>query len=145
GRAKMRCVVIGESLVDLIGQPGSWDFTAKPGGSPLNVAVALSRLDAQVEFVTETGDDLFGGLLRDHLYSNRVTVTVIGAASATGLAIARLSEEGSATYDFRFTWAVSSDPDLTGVDCLHTGSLACVTAPGRGAVARAVRKAVAAG
>ena len=61
----MRCVVIGESLVDLIGQPGSWDFTAKPGGSPLNVAVALSRLDAQVEFITETGDDLFGEIVNN--------------------------------------------------------------------------------
>lgn len=40
----MTFLVVGESLVDLIGTPGSWTFTAVPGGSPLNVAVALAAL-----------------------------------------------------------------------------------------------------
>jgi fructokinase len=32
-------VVIGEALVDLVGQRGSRTFVAHPGGSPANVAL----------------------------------------------------------------------------------------------------------
>ena len=36
--------VVGESLVDVVARQGHDEVTVHPGGSPANVAVALSRL-----------------------------------------------------------------------------------------------------
>lgn len=138
-------LVIGESLVDLIGAPGSWTFTAVPGGSPLNVAVALAALGRTVRFAGEAGDDLFGGLLRDHLARHGIGTGDLAPAEATGLAFARIGADGSASYDFRFGWTFSAPVPLGGVTCLHTGSLATLVAPGGDHVTALMRAAAEAG
>ncbi|MEV4459352.1 carbohydrate kinase [Microbispora sp. NPDC049633] len=141
----MTFLVVGESLVDLIGAPGSWTFTAVPGGSPLNVAVALAALGRPVRFAGEAGDDFFGGLLRDHLTRHGLGTGDLALAAATGLAFARVGADGSASYDFRFDWAFSAPVALDGVTCLHTGSLATLAAPGGGHVRGLMRAAAEAG
>ncbi|WP_182887152.1 carbohydrate kinase family protein [Microbispora sp. H10885] len=141
----MTFLVTGESLVDLIGAPGSWTFTAVPGGSPLNVAVALAALGRPVRFAGETGDDLFGGLLRDHLTRHGIGTGDLASAASTGLAFARVGADGSASYDFRFEWRLSAPVALDGVTCLHTGSLATLVAPGGDHVRALMRAAKAAG
>ncbi|WP_182873577.1 carbohydrate kinase family protein [Microbispora sp. H10670] len=141
----MTFLVTGESLVDLIGAPGSWTFTAVPGGSPLNVAVALAALGRPVRFAGETGDDLFGGLLRDHLARHGIGTGDLAPAASTGLAFARVGADGSASYDFRFEWRLSAPVALDGVTCLHTGSLATLVAPGGDHVRALMRAAKAAG
>ncbi|GLW25954.1 carbohydrate kinase [Microbispora triticiradicis] len=141
----MTFLVTGESLVDLIGAPGSWTFTAVPGGSPLNVAVALAALGRPVRFAGETGDDLFGGLLRDHLTRHGIGTGDLAPAASTGLAFARVGADGSASYDFRFEWRLSAPVALDGVTCLHTGSLATLVAPGGDHVRALMRAAKAAG
>lgn len=141
----MTFLVVGESLVDLIGAPGSWTFTAVPGGSPLNVAVALAALGRPVRFAGETGDDLFGGLLRDHLTRHGIGTGDLASAEATGLAFARVGADGSASYDFRFDWRFSRPVGLGGVSCLHTGSLATLAGSGAGHVRDLMRAAAEAG
>ncbi|GAA4192085.1 carbohydrate kinase family protein [Microbispora amethystogenes] len=141
----MTFLVTGESLVDLIGAPGSWTFTAVPGGSPLNVAVALAALGRPVRFAGETGDDFFGGLLRDHLTRHGIGTGDLAPAAATGLAFARVGADGSASYDFRFEWRLSAPITLDGVTCLHTGSLATLVSPGGDHVRALMRAAKAAG
>ncbi|WP_182881163.1 carbohydrate kinase family protein [Microbispora sp. H10949] len=141
----MTFLVTGESLVDLIGAPGSWTFTAVPGGSPLNVAVALAALGRPVRFAGETGDDFFGGLLRDHLTRHGIGTGDLAPAASTGLAFARVGADGSASYDFRFEWRLSAPVALDGVTCLHTGSLATLVAPGGDHVRALMRAAKAAG
>jgi fructokinase len=47
-------VVIGESLVDVVLDASGGSFEG-PGGPPLNVAVALSRLGVRTSLVTALG------------------------------------------------------------------------------------------
>lgn len=125
-------VVVGEALVDLVGQRGGRTLAAHPGGSPANVALGLARLGNPVTLKTRVGRDAFGAMIRDHLEASGV---VIDAGSdddavATSLAIATLAA-GIASYDFRIEWDVPSLVPLpVETRCLHTGSLATVLPPG---------------
>src|SRR4051794_5072209 len=48
-------VVIGEALVDLVGQRGSRTLVAHPGGSPADVALGPARLGDPVSLITSLG------------------------------------------------------------------------------------------
>ena len=124
-------VVIGEALVDLVGQPGSRTLTASPGGSPANVALGLARLDQPVTLLTCLGKDPFGEIILAHLTSSGVRVEPgLNPEVQTSLAVVSL-EDGSATYDFRIEWDIGGlEPLPTETRCLHTGSLATALAPG---------------
>ncbi|GAA3606027.1 carbohydrate kinase [Nonomuraea rosea] len=141
----MTFLVVGESIADLIGSPEDWRFTAVPGGSPLNVAVTLAGLGQPTRYVSETGEDMFGALLRDHLTRHGVRTDELRNTQATNLAIARIGGDGSATYDFRFGWRLAGSVPLSGVTCLHTGSLATLVGQGAEEVRRLMRSAVTAG
>ncbi|HEY5891006.1 MAG TPA: carbohydrate kinase [Acidimicrobiia bacterium] len=68
-------VVIGEALIDLIEDRNTGHLTPVPGGSPLNVAVAVARLGSGVEFVTSFGRDGFADRLQSFLGENGVETT----------------------------------------------------------------------
>ncbi|MFC0526518.1 carbohydrate kinase family protein [Phytohabitans kaempferiae] len=138
-------LVVGESLVDLISRGGTWSFVATPGGSPLNVAVGLAAEGHEVRFASELGADLFGGLLRSHLEVHGVALDELVDTPTTSVAFARVDQAGGATYDFRFTWEYAGKPDLTGIDWVHTGSLATAVAPGDAATLAVVDAARRAG
>jgi fructokinase len=128
-------LVVGEALVDLIGEPGTWRFEAAPGGSPLNVAAGLAAAGHRVRLVSELGDDLFGGLVRGYLARYGVDRSgLVTTGAPTSLAVARLDETGAAGYDFRFGWTLPGPVRLDGVDCLHVGSLGAVVGPGASTV-----------
>src|SRR3954447_17018786 len=128
-------VVIGEALVDLVGQRGSRTLVAHPGGSPANVALGLGRLGNPVTLVTHLGRDAFGEMISTHLQASGVRVE--GGADVggpTSLAVATLAA-GIATYDFRIAWDIGDlEPLPVETRCLHTGSLATALEPGRTAV-----------
>jgi fructokinase len=128
-------VVIGEALVDLVGQRGSRTLVAHPGGSPANVALGLARLGDPVTLKTHLGRDAFGDMISTHLQASGVRVDGgPDAGTKTSLAVATLAA-GIATYDFRIEWDIGDlDPLPVETRCLHTGSLATVLAPGRSAV-----------
>jgi fructokinase len=141
--AEASFLVIGEALVDLISEPDGWQFEAAAGGSSLNVAVGLAAAGHPVRLASELGGDLFGGLVREHLARHRVDPTdLVTTGAPTSLAFARLDAAGGADYDFRLGWTWRGRPDLTGVDCLHVGSLGAVLAPGAEAVRAVVTDAV---
>src|SRR4051794_38089192 len=124
-------VVIGEALVDLVGQRGSRTLVAHPGGSPANVALGLGRLGNPVTLVTHLGRDAFGEMISAHLEASGVRVEGVDAGSSTSLAVATLAA-GIATYDFRIEWDIGNlEPLPIETRCLHTGSLATVLEPGR--------------
>ena len=133
--------VVGEALVDLVGQAGGSAFTAHPGGSPANVAIGLRRLGSPAHLVTRLGADPFGDLVRAHLEADDVDVDPgREEGTQTSLAIASL-EDGAATYDFRIAWDLEPVPDVAaGTLALHTGSLATALAPGRDAVVDLLRR-----
>lgn len=69
-----RVVCCGEALVDLISADAHGrTWTAAPGGSPYNAAVAAGRLGAPASFLGVLSDDRFGQLLRDHLDESHVS------------------------------------------------------------------------
>lgn len=124
-------VVVGEALVDLVGQRGGRTFSAHPGGSPANVALGLARLGVPVTLMTRLGRDGFGEMILAHLEASGVQVDGgAGAGAKTTLAIATLAA-GIASYDFRIDWDLEASAPLP-IDarCLHTGSLATVVPPG---------------
>src|SRR4051794_30730016 len=125
-------VVIGEALVDLVGQRGSRTLVAHPGGSPANVALGLGRLGNPVILMTHLGQDSFGEMISTHLQASGVRVEGgTDEGSSTSLAVATLAA-GIATYDFRIEWDIGNlEPLPVETRCLHTGSLATALEPGR--------------
>jgi fructokinase len=134
-------VVVGEALVDLVGQRGGRTFSAHPGGSPANVALGLARLDIPVTLKTRLGRDGFGEMVLSHLEASGVRVDGgTGEGAKTTLAIATLAA-GIASYDFRIDWDVEALVPLpVETRCLHTGSLATVLAPGKANVVDLVER-----
>jgi fructokinase len=127
-------VVVGEALVDLVGQRGGQTFVAHPGGSPANVALGLARLDVPVTLITRLGHDGLGEMIIEHLRASGVRVNRVNGGGApdisTSLAIATLAA-GVASYDFRIEWDMPALAPLPiETRCLHTGSLATALPPG---------------
>jgi fructokinase len=124
-------VVVGEALVDLVGQRGGRTLAVHPGGSPANVALGLGRLGVSVTLMTRLGRDSFGEMIRHHLEASGVRVDGGPAEGfSTSLAVAMLAA-GVASYDFRIQWDVGDlSPLPVEARCLHTGSLATALAPG---------------
>lgn len=122
-------LVIGEALIDLIRRPGQPD-DARVGGSPLNVAVGLSRLGVPVELLTHLGSDAYADLVTGHLDANGVRVAEGSVGpGATSTAAATIGPDGAATYDFAIDWALPGVPRRT-PELVHTGSIGAVLAPG---------------
>jgi fructokinase len=134
-------VVVGEALVDLVGQRGSRTLVAHPGGSPANVALGLARLENQVALVTRLGRDSFGEMVSAHLKASGVRVdSGPDAGAKTSLAVASLAA-GVASYDFRIEWDIGDLAPLpVETRCVHTGSLATALAPGAAQVANLLER-----
>ena len=134
-------IVVGEALVDLVGQRGGRTLAAHPGGSPANVALGLGRLGVPVTLKTRLGRDSFGEMIRGHLEASGVRVD--GGRDegvSTSLAIATLAA-GIASYDFRIEWDIGDlSPLPVETRCLHTGSLATALAPGKDSVVDLVQR-----
>ncbi len=124
-------IVVGEALVDLVGQRGGRTFVAHPGGSPANVALGLARLGVPVSLMTRLGHDGLGEMVFEHLRTSGVRVNRGPTdGMSTSLAIATLAA-GIASYDFRIEWDVPVLAPLPiETRCLHTGSLATALPPG---------------
>ncbi|PZG00759.1 carbohydrate kinase family protein [Micromonospora deserti] len=140
--------VVGETLVDLI-EESPEKVAACPGGSPANVAVALARLGQSTTLLTQLGDDPHGRMLRANLDANGVRLDPGSVLDLPRTSVARtvLTPDGQAGYDFSIEWnafggaAIAAGP---GGECLHTGSLAAVLAPGADDVLTLVRRSRAA-
>ncbi len=134
-------VVVGEALVDVV-VPPSGEQTSAVGGSPLNVAVGLARLDVPTLLITRVGDDEPGRQVTDHVAAAGVTLAEgsVVPGTRTSTATAHIADDGTATYDFDLVWDLDRQalPEARG---LHVGSLGAVLPPGNRAVADLVRQA----
>lgn len=139
-------VVIGESLVDIISDPGQPEAVqVHPGGSPLNVAVGAARLGLHTSLVTHYADDRHGLMIEEHLRQNGVHV-INGGTAPTSAALATLGPDGAADYTFAITWELNgaSLPALAAIrdsTHVHAGSIATVLPPGDQATLGLVRAA----
>lgn len=140
--AALPALVIGEALVDLVERPGHAP-AAVVGGSPLNVAVGLSRLGAPSTLRTHLGTDEYGALIRHHLVTNDVSVAPGSVRPGrTSTARARIGANGAASYDFDVCWAPGPAPAPDPAPVLvHTGSIAATLEPGAAVVAAAIDEA----
>ena len=130
-----RFLVVGESLVDVV-VPADGERERAVGGSCLNVAVGLARLDVPTTLVTRIGDDGFGREVAEHLRASGVVLDEesVVAGRRTSTATAYLDEQHAASYDFDLDWDLPHQEvsaDLLGI---HVGSLGASLRPGRAAV-----------
>ncbi|HEU0104266.1 MAG TPA: carbohydrate kinase [Mycobacteriales bacterium] len=94
-------VVCGEALIDLVPLDVDGGYTARPGGSPTNVAVGLGRLGSQVQLLARLSGDPFGRQLAAHVEAASVdTSYALEAQEPTTLAVVTLDDEGRAEYAF---------------------------------------------
>lgn len=120
-----RALVIGESLIDIVGRD------EHVGGSPLNVAVGLGRLNRQVDFLTSIADDTYGRRITEYVEAAGVRlVSESQAAQRTATARSTIAEDGSAEYVFDLEWRLSGTPPVPPPLFIHTGSIAAVQDPG---------------
>jgi len=136
-------VVCGETLIDLVqAEAGSADsfsstWLALSAGGPMNSAVALGKLGADVHFLGRLSRDAFGRQLRQHILEANVKLDLATESSqATSIAVVSLDELGVASYTFHFHdtanfgWQIDDLPELNGDDWLHIASLSCIVSPG---------------
>jgi len=124
-------LVIGEALMDLVGNQGPFERAEHVGGSPLNVAVGLARLGRTVDFLTHIADDESGRRIADYVEACGARI-VPGSRSArrTSTAVATIADDGSASYTFDLDWRLAGEPDVAPPLFVHTGSIAAVREPG---------------
>jgi fructokinase len=136
-------LVMGEALIDVV-RASDGSETRAVGGSPLNVAVGLSRLGVTTELATQIGWDENGDAIASHLERERVVLSASSRTSApTSVATAVLDADGQARYTFDVAWQAVT-PDASAFDAVHVGSYAAFLEPGGQAVldlARAAREA----
>ena len=134
-------VVCGEALVDFtpthIGDNEA--YIPRAGGSPLNVAVALARLEAPPAFLGRLSLDFFGQFLRRQLLLNNVDLRYVSEGPELS-PLAFVHVERGAEPAYRFYLENSADRMLlpehlppafpSEVQALHFGSLSLVLEPG---------------
>jgi len=136
-------LAIGEALIDVVITHEQPDFPVEiPGGSPANVALTLGRLDRPVALATWIGLDERGRLIDFHMYDSSVHVTGASrGASHTSTALARLDENGAASYTFDLEWAPA--PPITvppTAQIIEAGSISAIIEPGASAVLDALTR-----
>ncbi len=134
-------VVTGESLIDVVVDPDG-DSSEAPGGSPLNVAVGLGRLDVPATLISQVGHDERGGLVVQHVTGSDAEIVAVPTGSGrTSVATAHLDATGAARYDFDLEWTLPHQ-ELPPCRALHVGSLGTLLQPGRLSVLDLVEQAV---
>ena len=80
--SKLPFVVVGEALVDIV-VPQEGETSHAVGGSPMNVAVGLARLDIPSLLITRIGDDEHGRWIADHVRSSGADLAPTSVVAAS--------------------------------------------------------------
>jgi fructokinase len=133
-------LVVGESLIDIVVHSDD-PVREHVGGSAANVAIALARLGVPARLATAFAEDDHGRMIADRLSADGVRLaTDPHVVARTSTAVARLADDGSATYDFDLDWrlgALAADEPPAAV---HVCSIAALLEPGATTVAEVVRE-----
>lgn len=133
-----RFLTAGEALTDIVVRTDG-ATTEYPGGSPMNVAVALGRLGHDSRLLTRIGSDGRGAAIREHVERSHVRLTPGSIDERpTSTAAAHIQADGSAQYEFDLVWDVDPQGLPDAVDAVHTSSIAAVLAPGAATIAEVV-------
>lgn len=129
----------GDALIDMVPmlRPGEAPgYRPMPGGSCLNIAVALARLGTRAGYVGGISNDFLGDLLRDTLRAENVDLSRASFRDEeTTLGLVSLDAQ-SPRYVFYDqasagrNWAPSCEAlDFTGVSAVHFGSVTLIGEP----------------
>jgi len=95
-------VIGGENLIDYV-QSGSEEglpiYRAIPGGSCYNVAIAASRQDQPVSYITPISQDSLGNILAKRLADDGIEISAPRATQPTSLAVVSINN-GQPSYQF---------------------------------------------
>jgi fructokinase len=124
-------LVIGEALIDLIGEEGSGgSYTAVVGGANANVALALAVRGEDQRFLGRISADGFGKQIAAHLSSHGVDLSLsVDATEQTTLAVATIDAKGVASYSFYtkdtadWGWTADELPTAETVQSLSTKAI----------------------
>ena len=134
-QAEPHVLAIGEALIDVVITHEQPDFPVEiPGGSPANVALTLGRLGRPVALATWFGADTCGSLIDFHMNDSGVYITPASrGASHTSTALARLDENGAASYTFDLEWAPAAPIEVPSTaQIIEPGASAVLDALARG-------------
>lgn len=126
----------GDSLYDMFLEPDSTDnlrvvVNGITGGSPMNVALGLSRMGHQSAYFTKLSSDVFGQCLTRFLKDNNVDTSLcLPTDRNTTLAFIIKQPDGSANYSFYINGTADVSVDISelpvqlpeAIRTLHFGS-----------------------
>jgi len=99
-------ISIGEALIDRLGPPGGDPSCDLPvtdcfGGAPANVACALSRLGANVSFISSLGNDAFGEKFKNLLIQRGINTSGLQQDSLrpTRVVLVRRDSDGERFFE----------------------------------------------
>lgn len=103
----VRFLCLGEVVIDFT-STGALAFQGHPGGSPLNVAVAIARLGGDVGFAGQLSTDLFGEAVMDHLTLSEVDTSFLERSSAPSTLAFVAERDGDAHFTFMASGAADT-------------------------------------
>lgn len=132
-------LVAGENLIDLVESPDSAglpQYVANPGGSPMNVAMAMARQGVETGYLTPVSQDRLGGLIATRLDADRVQMLAQRRPEPTSLAVVSL-DDGIPSYAFHREGTAERQVTLGALEAMiprgaigfHVGSLALASGP----------------
>lgn len=131
-----KIVTIGEYLIDMM--PTLDGYQPKPGGAPMNVAVAIHRLNGHVLPIAQVGNDLFGHMLKDILVQEGIDISYISTDNDHHTSLAFVSLDAHGERQFMFYRDPSADQFLSlddktidniPYDIVHFGSVGLAEFP----------------
>jgi fructokinase len=129
GQNMAKIVTLGEVVADVYREQASsaveLPFTARPGGAPASVAVAVARLGVDAGFIGRVGDDLFGNFILDALEASGVdTSAIVRQAPPTRTTVAFVELGADGDREFTFYRSVPAADELLAPDDITGESLA---------------------
>lgn len=141
---------IGEILIDFTPINKGREtvgFQMHPGGSPLNVAVGLARLGANVEFAGKVSSDFFGRFLAAHLNHEGVGTRFLSHSEAPSTLAFVALEDGEPAFSFYREGAADTlllpgdlPEAIAQTQFLHFGSISLMHQPTAGTIAGLVER-----
>lgn len=143
-------VSCGEALIDFVPRGGGeMAYTPCTGGSPYNLAIAVSRLGEKAGFLGKISDDFFGNFLFNRLLAEGVdTRFTCRSDLLSTLAFVGIEQGKEPRYTFYANNSADrnlSEIDVPGsfsheVECLEFGSISLLLEPGAQTIKNLIRR-----
>lgn len=145
----MKIISIGEALIDFAPYEKEGTYIKNFGGAPANVAVVVSRLGMEAEFIGKVGMDQFGLYIQEFFKREKVHIKerIATKRANTTLSFVHLDAEGNRNFEFirnpgadMFLEEKDIEEDFCNQgDIVHFGSAQLMIKSGRDTLEKAIR------